>query len=212
MNAIREYPCFFLMYNGGVLVSFASVFIPEYGMCEVYANTLPEARNRGYFIRMLEMIQAKNKDFGIDRMYIVNDPSCISGTTALRSLGASLENTDYLMRYNTGIKPQPRRILELECENDGNNVRYKVTLGGNEIGHCFVEHTRATASIFGFWVEEEHRGNGYGTEMLLLLLEHLLEHGSRKILLHVNNANRSAHKMYFHNGFIHEEQIDYWKI
>lgn len=212
MNYIKEYPCFFLMYNGSALVSFASVFIPEEGVCEIYANTLPGLRGKGYFLRLLELIKAKNKDFGIEKAYIVNDPSCISGTTALQSIGARLESSDYLMRYNNNTKPVPKRILNLERSRDGNSEKYRAFLAGTEVGHCYVEHTRGTASIFGFWIEEKYRGNGYGTEMLLLLLESLLGQGSSRILLHVNNANKAAHRMYFHHGFIHDEQIDYWRI
>ena len=212
MNYIKEYPCFFLMYNGGTLVSFASVFIPEEGVCEIYANTLPASRGKGYFKRLYELIIEKNKDFGIKKAYIVNDPSCISGTNMLQSMGAKLESSDYLMRYNNNIKPEPKGLFELVEDNDAKSRRYRAIMDGVEIGHCYVEHSRDTASIFGFWIEEAFRGNGYGTEMLLLLLNHLLEHGSKKILLHVNNANKAAHKMYFHHGFIHDEQIDYWRI
>ncbi len=212
MNYIKEYPCFFLMYNGGTLVSFVSVFIPEEGECEIYANTLPGARGKGYFQRLLELVKEKNRDYGIEKVYIVNDPTCISGTATLQEIGAKLESSDYLMRYNKDIKPEPKRMFELVVEEDGTQERYKALSGETEIGHCYVEHSRDTASIFGFWIEEKHRGNGYGTEMLLLLIEHLLKHGSNKILLHVNNANKAAHNMYSHHGFIHDEQIDYWRI
>lgn len=212
MNCIREYPCFFMMYNGSTLVCFLSVFIPEEGVCEVYANTLPAYRGRGYFERMIELVRNKNRDFGIRKMYIVNDPSCASGTDVLNSMGARLESSDYLMRYNADIKPEPKGILHIETDKDGSSEKYTALLGSEEIGHCYVEHSRGTASIFGFFVEEKHRGNGYGTEMLLLLLEHLLAHGSKKILLHVNNANKAAHSMYYHHGFIHEEQLDYWRL
>lgn len=212
MNYIKEYPCFFLMYDGCSLVSFVSVFIPDEGVCEIYANTHPDFRGKGYFARLLELVKEKNGDFHIGKVYIVNDPSCESGTKALETIGAVLESSDYLMRYNNDIKPNPKKILDLQCEMDGVNEKYSGFLGGTQVGHCYVEHNRGTASVFGFWIEEKYRGNGYGTEMLLLLLEHLLLHGSSKILLHVNNANKAAHSMYFNHGFIHDEQIDYWRI
>ena len=210
MNCLKEFPCFFLMYNGGTLVSMLSVFIPDDRVCEIYSNTLPEFRGKGYFTRLLELAMAKIKDFGIEKVYIVNDPLCLSGARALSSIGAKLENTDYLMRYNNDIVPNPKRILSIKYKKNGNIVMYRGYLKEKEIGECYVEHNRATASIYGFWIKEKHRGRGYGTELLLLLLEHLLDSDCKRILLHVNNANKAAHKMYFNHGFVHEEQIDYW--
>ncbi len=114
------------------------------------------------------------------------------------------------MRYNNDILPKPKRILSIKNEKNGNIVMYKAFLDEKEIGECYVEHNRATASIYGFLIKEKYRGNGYGTELLLLLLEHLLDSDCKKILLHVNNANKAAHVMYSNHGFVHEEQIDYW--
>ena len=212
MNYIKEYPCFFMMYEGATLVSFASVFIPDEGICEIYADTLPTARGKGYFKRILKMILEKNKDFNIEKTYIVNDPTCIAGTKALEAIGARLESSDYLMRYNREYIPEPKHILKLKVEQEEDNEKYITMKRRKEIGRCYVEYTRDTASIYGFYVEEKYRGKGYGTETLLLLLEHLLKHGCTKILLHVNNANKAAHKMYYHHGFVHDEQIDYWKL
>lgn len=211
-NYITEYPCFFMMYEGDTLVSFASVFIPDESTCEIYADTLPSARGKGYFNRILKMIKEKNKDFNIEKTYMVNDPTCIVGTKAMEAIGARLESSDYLMRYNNEVKPVPKHILTLRIEKEGDNEKYISMKEDMEIGHCYVEYTRETAFIFDFFIYEKHRGMGYGTETLQLLLEHLLKHGCNKILLHVNNANKAAHKMYYHHGFIHDEQLDYWRL
>ena len=212
INYIREYPCFFMMYEGETLVSFASVFIPDEGTCEVYADTLPSVRGKGYFKRLLKMIKEKNKDFNIEKTYIVNDPTCVVGTRAMENIGAKLESSDYLMRYNNELKPEPKGILTLKVEKGEDNEKYISMKDDVQIGHCYVEYTRNRAFINDFFISERYRGQGYGTETLLLLLEHLLKHGCEKILLHVNNANKAAHKMYYHHGFVHEEQLDYWRL
>ncbi len=212
INFIREYPCFFLMYEGTALVSFASVFIPCEGVCEIYGDTIPSARGKGYFKRLLEMIKEKNRDFSIEKAYIVNDPSCLAGTLIMDSLGAKYESSDYLMRYNMDYEPKPKHILTLALSKKGDDDRFAALLEGEEVGCCYVSYTRETASIYGFIINEEKRGRGYGTEMLLLLLEYLIAHGCQKILLHVNNANKAAHNMYYHHGFVHDEQVDYWKL
>lgn len=212
MNEIELYPCFYMIYDENNLISYASVFIPEKGICEVYANVRPDMRNRGYFTRMLSLIRKNNEKFGINTMYIVNDPSCVSGTESLESLGAVKESSDYLMSLDFNKIEKPKGILSLESEKNGSTEEYIGYLEDEEVGHCYVEHIRECASIYGFWIEEEYRNRGYGTEMLLLMVESLIGHGSEKILLHVNDANVSAYNMYYNHGFTKEEQIDYWKL
>lgn len=211
-NYIEEYPCFFMMYEGATLVSFASVFIPDEGICEIYAATAPSARGKGYFKRILEIIKEKNRNFGIEKAYIVNDPKCLVGTRVLPYLGATYESSDYLMRFSNEYEVKPKHILRLAVEKEDSDDKFTTFLGDKEIGQCCVNYSRDTAFIYGFFIEVNERGNGYGTEMLLLILEYLIEHGTGKILLHVNNANKAAHKMYYHHGFVHDEQIDYWKL
>ena len=52
VNAIENFPAFFLMYQGNTLVSFLSVFVPNEEECEIYANTLPRYRQEGYFRKL----------------------------------------------------------------------------------------------------------------------------------------------------------------
>lgn len=212
MNENRHYPCFYMIYDENELVAFASVFIPNENGCEVYANVLPRMRNRGYFTRMLTLIRKNNEKYGINTMYIVNDPACESGTMALKSMNAIYTDSEFLMRYDNHIIPNPKGILDIVCEKGENNIEFIAFLEDEEVGHCYVEYVRECASIYGFYIEEEYRNRGYGTEMLLQMIKNLLEHGSEKILLHVNGANVAAYKMYYNHGFTKEEQIDYWRL
>ncbi len=212
MNLVKEFPCFFLLYDNGSLISFLSVFIPDEMQCEIYANTLPEQRNKGYFSKLLGLANEKLEEFNIKTIYLVNDPSSITGTLALNKIGATLIDTDYLMRYNMDITPIPKGILNIKSEIDGNTENFESFLDNTLIGHCYVEHSRATSVIFGFLIDEQFRNRGFGTETLLLILEKLLNDGCKKILLHVNGANEAAYNMYFNHGFIHEEKIEYWML
>ncbi len=212
MNFIKEFPCFFLLYDDGILISVLSIFIPEQTQCEIYANTHPKYRKKGYFSKLLGLAKEKIKEFDIKTIYIVNEPCSIIGTLTLNDLGATLTDTDYLMRYNTDITPIPTRTLTLQCEMEENTEIISSYLKDTIVGHCYVEHSRSTSVIFGFFIEEEYRKQGYGSETLLLVLEKLLADGCRKILLHVNEANEVAYNMYYNHGFIHDEQVDYWEI
>lgn len=209
-NEIKEFPCFYLMYNGSVLVSAVSVFIPDSSECEIYGITLPEYRKKGYFKRLYQNAMDKLKDFGIEKILFVNDPLFVEGAAILLKIGAILHSSDYLMRYNMRKVPEPKNIIRLESQKFGNTELFKGFLDEYEIGHSYCEHTRGTSVIFGFWVEKKYRNKGYGTELLLLMIQQLISENVHKILLHVNGANMYAHKMYYHNGFIHEEQIDFW--
>ena len=75
VNAIENFPAFFLMYQGNTLVSFLSVFVPNEEECEIYANTLPRYRQEGYFRKLYEMAQEQIKNYGISKIYFVNEPN-----------------------------------------------------------------------------------------------------------------------------------------
>lgn len=213
MNAISNFPCFYMLYNGTVLVSFLSVFIPDETQCEIYANTIPSQRRNGHFTKLLNAAINNLKNYGIKKIFIVNEPSCTAGSDLLDSYpNISFAYSEYLMKYNMKQTPNPKRILDIEFSTEGNTEYIDTFFESDHIGHMNIEHNRGVATIYGFEVENSKRGNGYGTETLLLSLEHLISKGCHKILLQVNGANLAAHKMYSHHGFIHEEQIDYWQI
>lgn len=212
LNEIDEFPCFYLMYDGSRLVSYLSVFIPDETQCEIYGATLPEERGRGYFEKMLARAFVHIEKFGIERRVVVTEPGCKDMQESLEKLGARFEDTDYLMSYDTDIKPEPQHILKLTHEKTGNTEIYETYGKLLKIGGCKVEYTRTQAVIYEFEIDKKRRGKGYGTETLLLVLEHMLESGATRILLHVNGANEAAHAMYSHHGFVQEEQIDYWLL
>ena len=130
VNAIENFPAFFLMYQGNTLVSFLSVFVPNEEECEIYANTLPRYRQEGYFRKLYEMAQEQIKNYGISKIYFVNEPNCLAGSEALGRLGAKLETSEYLMSYNM-------RIYNLEIES-----RYRGRRFGVETLNLTVKHLR----------------------------------------------------------------------
>ena len=212
MNFISSFPCFYLMYQGGTLVSLLSVFVPNEEECEIYANTLPSHRRNGYFDRLMDSALSNIRNYGIKKILIVNEPGCVSGTDFLNfSPNVRFSYSEYLMRYNMSITPAPRDILNIEYFTEENTEHFTSYLEDTAIGFCKVEHNRGVATIYDFNVIPSMRGNGYGTETLLLVLKRLLDSGCHKILLQVNGANKAAHIMYSRHGFIHEEQIDYWE-
>ena len=212
LNDDMTFPCFYMMYSGDTLVSFLSVFMPDENQCEVYGNTLPEYRKNGYFTRLWKEALTHIKEWSLENVFIVNEPESVSGQAVLKKLGAVPDRTEYLMSYDMGVKPEPAGKLEITYSKDDNTEIYGTYVGNTPIGSCKVEFTRTHAVIYDFQILPEHRGNGYGTEMLLMILKHLMEEEVSKILLHVSGANTAAHAMYSHHGFVSEEQLDYWRL
>lgn len=212
LNEIEEFPCFYMMYDGERLVSYVSVFIPDETQCEIYGGTLPEERGKGYFKRLLSEALMHIKAYGIERRVVVIEPGSKDIAEYLLKINAKHEDSDFLMSYDKAINPIPQKILKLMHEKKDNTEYYETYKEGKLIGSCKVDFTRTQAVIHDFKVEENERGQGYGTETLLLILKHILESDTDKILLHVNGANKAAHAMYSHHGFVEEQQIDYWLL
>ena len=213
LNAIPEFPCFYLLYDKNELVSLLSIFIISENECEIYANTLPEHRKNGYFHTLLTKATKNLKSKHINNILIVHEPGCKADSSYLSSSdNISFCYSEYLMCYDMSINPTPNDTLTISYNTNENTEHFVAFLNDTPISECNVEHNRGVATIYGFLVYEDMRGKGYGTETLLLVLKRLIDSGCHKILLQVNGANTAAHTMYSNHGFYNKEQIDYWSF
>lgn len=210
LNEDTTFPAFYMMYDGSKLISFLSIFLADDTECEIYGYTLPEYRQKGYFKRMYKDALRKLKAAGYKDIICVCEPESVSGKSVLDKMGLSIVRTEHLMSYDMSPVMEVKERLELKSTLEDNTEVFEAFIGDKLVGTCNVEFTRSHAVIYEFFIYEEYRGNGYGSELLLLILKHLLEEDVSKILLHVNGANTVAHTMYSHHGFVTEEQIDYW--
>lgn len=210
LNEDNTFPAFYMMYDGSKLISFLSVFLADDTECEIYGYTLPDYRQKGYFKKLYKEALRNLKAAGYKDIICVCEPECQSGKAVLEKMGFGIHRTEHLMSYDMSPINDIKGRLELDRDTEDDAEAFVTYIGDDVIGICNVEFTRSHAVIYGFHVYEEYRGNGYGSEMLLLVLKQLLKEGVTKILLHVNGANTVAHTMYSHHGFITEEQIDYW--
>lgn len=210
LNEDKTFPAFYMMYDGGKLISMVSVFLPTEDEYEIYGYTLPSYRGKGYFKRLYKEALKNIKSRKFKEIVCVCEPESAAGKNTLKKLGLDILRTEYLMSYDMNYSEEAQGRLEIESERDENTECYSAFLDEEAVGVCNVEFTRTHAVIYGFHIFEEFRGNGYGSEMLILILNELINNEVEKILLHVNGANKVAHIMYSHHGFVSKEQIDYW--
>lgn len=66
-------------------------------------------------------------------------------------------------------------------------------------------------SIFGFGIVPEYRNQGYGSELLHLIVESLRQRGKNKITIEVNSNNIHAFKLYQTFGFKIKTAFEYYR-
>lgn len=101
INFDKSIDCFYLLYDGEKLVSFLSLFIPMQNEAEVSAYTLPECRNKGYFHLLFQEAAAELKKFEITKILFVHEPTSKSAECVLKSYGASLSYSEYLLAFDS---------------------------------------------------------------------------------------------------------------
>lgn len=210
LNEFSDFPCFFLLYSGFELVSFLSVFIPDSFECEIYACTRPDMRKKGFFSRLFETAITQLEIYDIPTVLFVNSPESRSGVASLISIGASYQNSEYVLKFDNSLSPSPDHYLDLQPVNQDGKEGFFSFLDGRYVGKCLIDSTQGSATIHGFEIMPVLRGAGYGRETLHLVLEKLISLGHENILLHLSGSNKAAYRLYTTNGFKILHQIDYW--
>ena len=86
------------------------------------------------------------------------------------------------------------------------------TLNAQPIGMLRVDENGPTVGIYAFVVLPEHRGRGYGRQILLKTLDKLVSEDWQTIMLEVETENRNALKLYERCGFQETTQYDYYHL
>lgn len=80
---------------------------------------------------------------------------------------------------------------------------------GTRIGICSVYKSGVSACIYNFGIAKEYQRKGFGKAALGLLVSGLLK-PCDKIILQVSGKNEAAYNLYINNGFMIQEEIDYY--
>ena len=104
------------------------------------------------------------------------------------------------------------RILIENCFGLENREQYIAVLNDLFIGLGAVNLEGDEGSIFGFGIVPEYRGQGYGKELLHLIVDSLWQRGKTEITLEVNSENAHALELYKKSGFQIAVAFEYYRI
>lgn len=98
-----------------------------------------------------------------------------------------------------------------DCLESEFREQYIAVLNDEIIGLCSINQEDDEVSIFGLGIVPEYRGNGYGRELLNIIVDSLIERGRPKITLMVTDENSSAIGLYKQLGFEIAATIEYYR-
>ncbi len=185
--------------SDGEIVS-AAAFIQADETCyECYAFTKPEFRRQGMFSEILDTaIEYFPED--TEFLFYTNgtDPDCMA---ALHSLEAELIMEEHMMEIDLSNLTTPivsSFPLTLTHSNiDGTETRHYE----NQYGTVNISVFSSYYYLYGFEIQEEFRGRGYGKTFLYQVLTDLAAHKPLPLRLQVSGDNLPAFSLYKKTGF-----------
>lgn len=212
INYYEDFPCFYIYTENDALSAFASCFIPDETLCEIYfhINNSECSMAKKIFNTFISDIKTQLKDFDIKDTYFLFDSHTKVPIYITDIL--SFSHSECLMQYDLSYASDINTNLSFFKTTGEDEITIETFLNDIPIGSCKIEVSSDYALIHNVFIKENYRSMGYGTETLLITLNTLKELNYKKIMLHVNNANTPAFAMYSHHGFFIKQQIDYWYL
>jgi len=97
------------------------------------------------------------------------------------------------------------------CFNSTNRKNYATVLGDQIIGIGSGYFGYEEVAIYGLGILPEFQGKGYGRELIIHIVNHLLKNGHENITIEVESKNTPAFNLYKSSGFITETAFDYYR-
>ena len=83
-----------------------------------------------------------------------------------------------------------------------------VPVGFGKLRHCLTDALRKAGGHIGYGIAPQHRGKGYGKELLRLLIGEAYNRGIDKILVTIRLDNKPSQAVALANGGVITEQTD----
>jgi len=97
------------------------------------------------------------------------------------------------------------------CYESAFREQYMAVLNDEIIGLCTINFESDEVAIFALGIVPEYRGQGYGTELLYLIVDSLWGRGRTKLTLEVNSENTRAFELYKKFGFQIVTAFEYYR-
>lgn len=202
-----------------VLNSAVAVFEGD-GLWECYGFTRPDARMRGYFSSLLEMLeQDAAQALPEPDLCFVADPNRSAAVNALAAIGAELWYEEYAMEWNKGacgnlppdpLSPSPLRLTSVSGGPES-RLDFTAWLSGNQKAGSFSLYLQPpSACLFELEIAEPFRGRGLGLAMVRQLQDLTPAIGISTLTLQVSGDNLPALRVYKKTGFHITETLSYY--
>ncbi|MGB8955910.1 MAG: GNAT family N-acetyltransferase [Tumebacillaceae bacterium] len=109
-----------------------------------------------------------------------------------------------------GIPLDTMRELTPDQFESGGEGRYLAELDGKVIGKIGTFNDPECGLIFGFVVDQQHQGRGYGREILCKTIQRMIADNYRAVELEVAAKNEGALGLYLSCGFEVVRRMDYY--
>ena len=83
-----------------------------------------------------------------------------------------------------------------------------VPVGFGKLRHCLTDALRKAGGHIGYGIAPQHRGKGYGKELLRLLIGEAYNRGIDKVLVTIRLDNKPSQAVALANGGVITEQTD----
>jgi ribosomal protein S18 acetylase RimI-like enzyme len=115
-----------------------------------------------------------------------------------------------IMATDMGDEEAARQLVE-ELYQTSNQEIYLAALDGKPLGCLRLDDQGEAVGIYGFVIRPEHRGRGYGRQMLEYIIRRIQDAGPRTIMLEVETENHNAIGLYKSCGFQIRTTYEYFK-
>lgn len=142
------------------------------------------------------------------------DSGTMQQASWVKLLKAEQKDLDVIIRLSQDVfndSYEEARDFAVKCFEDHNRVQYIALLDEKPIGMGAFCMEDGVAYIFGFGVSPKYQGQGFGKEILKLMLKDMKNNAIENIAIEVEDTNTRAFNLYKKCGFKLETSFNYFR-
>lgn len=232
----------FMLYDDCNLLGYIGISDFGGDTLEVNGMVHPDYRNKGIFTRLFLLVRDEWNKRKQKEMLLLSDNKSLLGLKFIKKISQSYDHSEYdmilnnqaitdskqntinlrkaIMSDSTVIAKMDSIFFDMDVkeedeyvqENIKNETTYIAEINNMNIGKVRLELSDRVGGIYGLGVFPEHRGKGYGRELLTLSIDKLKQMDAHKIMLQVEINNKNALNLYKSCGFEENYVMEYYKM